>query len=428
MAPPRRINVTWASASVERRGLISQSAASFATGVVVSALGLVSGIVAARSLGPTGRGSVAILQIVVATGAVLGGLGLPDAIIYFANRRSLSANELMAQLARTALVASAAIAALAAGATAAIWHLLRIKNAWPFAAYCLIIVPQVQLALAIGSLRAQGRAVAWNLVRLGMALTWLAAVAVRRGGVSGVLEVHVGLTMLLYLAVRRSVTIGEAQRSRQQSLSIREALHYGAPSALIGLPVLINSRVDQVIVAANASVGASGVYAAAAGLATGAFLMPQSVAMAIFPATAKGSLSSARSNGRFVRYAFACCILLSLAYGLACRFSWSLLFDSRYSAGRTVVLPLSVAWGIAGFNSIMEESLRGQGRSRVPLLSQIVCAGATIFFVLLLSRSGGIFGASIGSLIGFLFGTVLLVLIARSASVNPNAGGKHLAV
>ena len=72
---------------VAARPTVTRSIAETAfTNVVLGALGVATGVIAARWLGPEGRGELAAIQIWPTTLVSLAMIGLPDAVIYFSAR------------------------------------------------------------------------------------------------------------------------------------------------------------------------------------------------------------------------------------------------------------------------------------------------------------------------------------------------------
>jgi O-antigen/teichoic acid export membrane protein len=427
-APALPIDKPRRTAVFRGRELASASAVSFLVGAATSALGLLCGVVAARRLGTDGRGKIAIVQIVVAASVVLGGLGLSDAIIYFAKSQSLNVRSLYLRFERLVCLGGAALTGAAMLVTAALWAVLGLHSMRTAVLYCLIVLPYAQMMLIGGALRASGRSAAWNVTRLVTTLTWLASLALPRSTTfSAVLQAHAALMTLAWLALRRLIVSSKvSQGAPTTSLVSKAALRYGAPSALIGLPVLLNGKVDQIVVAGMRSIDSAGVYAAAAGLAAGAFLFPQSVALILFPAVASGRIGTQAHTKRIVRVGMPLCLAVGVLYGVAGYVAWPHLFGGRFAAGRLPVITLSVAWALAGFNSILEETFRGFGRSRTPLVTQWVSAVSSLVLAAGLTRFFGLGGAAAGSLGGFAAGTLALLFTIRrhshSTDVEPNEG------
>ena len=412
---------TTAKTSARRSGLFADSVVCFAVGIAASAVGLASGVVAAARLGPDGRGQVALLQIVVAASIVLGGLGLPDAIIYFTKSQFLDVRSLYLRFERLVCLAGLVFSFTAICVTAVLWRALDLTGLRTVVPYCLIVLPQAQIILLIGALRAAGRGYAWNSVRFVAAVCWLVAVAVPGvTSVRAVLQVHAILITAAWLLLRRLVAGGRSSKaSRVPRSTILAALRFGAPSALIGLPALLNGKVDQIVVAGARSIDAAGVYSAAAGLAAGAYLLPQSVALVLFPAVASGRLGGGAQTKRLIRIGLPLCVFVGTAYAVIGYVAWPHLFGARFAAGRLPAVTLSLAWSLAGFNTMLEETLRGLGRSRIPLLTQSISAVSTMLIAFELTRLWGIGGAALGSLAGFATGTfALLVSIRRVYSIG----------
>ena len=98
------------SIPVRRTSVAGSAMGIIGSTIVTLAIGYVASIVLARSLGPSGRGLVAVIQSDVVLVVALAGLGTPTAITYFASRRE----RIQPALSGFALIYAGGLAALAA--------------------------------------------------------------------------------------------------------------------------------------------------------------------------------------------------------------------------------------------------------------------------------------------------------------------------
>src|SRR4051794_34904218 len=82
------------------------------TNGLLGALGIVTGVIAARWLGPQGRGELAAIQLWPSLFASLAMLGLPDAVIYFSARHPSQSRRFLVTAGLLAFVVAPVFAAV----------------------------------------------------------------------------------------------------------------------------------------------------------------------------------------------------------------------------------------------------------------------------------------------------------------------------
>ncbi|HEY2638093.1 MAG TPA: hypothetical protein VGI54_11925, partial [Solirubrobacteraceae bacterium] len=92
--------------------VVRLTAGSALVGVVAQAILFVSGVLAARLLGPTDRGHLALLYLIPLVLTLVGGLGVPAALPYFISRDLASARRVVRRIAPLVVAQLAVIAAL----------------------------------------------------------------------------------------------------------------------------------------------------------------------------------------------------------------------------------------------------------------------------------------------------------------------------
>jgi O-antigen/teichoic acid export membrane protein len=86
------------------QGMRWSAVLSLASGTINQLALLVTGILAARALGPDGRGTQALLTLLPFVLSQVGTLGLPTAVVYFAGTSGVSSRSLARLLRRPAAV------------------------------------------------------------------------------------------------------------------------------------------------------------------------------------------------------------------------------------------------------------------------------------------------------------------------------------
>lgn len=253
------------------------------SGFAVFALAFVTGPILARSLGSSGRGSVA--AVVVPT-QILGWLlmfGIPQATAYLARVRD-----------RRHLIMSSWLFTAAVGVpiVAVVWPFVpRFLSQHPpvtvgyFRAFLVASLLVLPFTAAIDHLRGVGRVTAFNVFRLLQYL--LNTVLLTVLFVSDRLDLRVALLAGLVANVTAwLVTIGATRSWPGRGFSRRvfgEQLHYGRRVWIGTLSAMVVARFDQVLMVGLVEPGALGLYVVAATAAQITGPIGQGVALSLLP-------------------------------------------------------------------------------------------------------------------------------------------------
>src|SRR5215831_967460 len=136
------------------------------TNMFLALLALLSGVIVARLLGPTGRGELAAIQtwpLFIGTVAML---GLSQAVVYFSSRKPQEAGAYFGSA--VAGFSLAAMPFLIAGYLLMPWLLASQTKAvvWTARCYLLIVPFGMLLALSFCPLQGRGDLHIWNILRL----------------------------------------------------------------------------------------------------------------------------------------------------------------------------------------------------------------------------------------------------------------------
>ena len=390
-----------------------------ATNAVLAVIGLLTGVLAARLLGPDGRGHLAAAQSVGSVVGWIGTLALGEALVLFVARGICPP---MIALRTVTLVAMAPTAALVTAAWLMMPMLLAGQPEAVAAgrAYAFFGLPLVLLGFPIALVRSLQRYGLWNTLRLLAPLCWLTALLfftlTRNTGVASLVVTFVALQMLLvpvvwFLAGRQDRT----SRGVDFTL-VKPMLRFGTPLFLATLPQVVNLRFDQLLIANLAAADQLGLYAVSvswAGLglplmaAIGSVLFPRLAAMDRRPAAA----ALARSS----RAGVVIAVVIGVASAVSAPALVPTLFGRSFAVPFALPLVLAASTSLLGLNDLLEEGLRGLGESRSVLQAELVGLTMTAPLLFILVPRFGITGAALASLAGY---TTITATLARRIGVG----------
>jgi O-antigen/teichoic acid export membrane protein len=389
------------------------------TNIFIGAEGMASGIIAARLLGPRGRGQLAAIQTFSGFAVTLAILGMTEAVVYYSARDTQRAGSYVSSAGLIALIASPPILLLAYFLMPL---MLAAQSAEVISAgrwYLLMAVVFALVAVPANSLRGRGDFVAWNAIRLVPNILWIGLLAmgwyfsVRNAWVLTNLNIVVqGLFFfpVAYIVVKR---IGGSFKPvpREWGGMVR----YGFPCALTSVPQLLNLRLDQIAMAALIPAKELGEYAVAAAWSAAVIPLLNALGNVLLPALAsRADLGDsgprlAQATRLAAVLALAGCVVLMALTPLAI----VLLFGERYRAAIPSALVLVPAGTFLALNFVLQEGLRALGHPYAVLWSEVTGLLITVAGLMLTLGPLGIMGGAISSLGGYFTVTVALVYNTR---------------
>lgn len=274
-------------ANILRRPL----ATTLASSGLVQALGLATGVVLARGLGPAGRGELGTIVLWPSVLAALAILGIPDAISVLTARRDLSTGDAI----RSALPMVGLLAVLGMAGAAAVESVVNAgmdSTSRSDAGLYLSFVPLNIVTLTfVGALSGNRQFGAMNAVRLSVSVVAaiglpLLAMAARLTVTTAVLTYLVANVIALSLALgfflrRPGSLVGHSSRP-----AARRLLDFGARSQAGVVAGLLGQTLDQLAISALLPPVDFGQYLAAVTLAGGAGLISATITTVLMPTVA----------------------------------------------------------------------------------------------------------------------------------------------
>jgi O-antigen/teichoic acid export membrane protein len=393
---------------------------------VIALLGLVTGILSARLLGPRGRGELAAIQNTPNVIATLAMVGMPDALAYFSARESEQASRYLGTASALSLAGSIPFMLVAYFAMPMLLQAQR----WTIvtgARWYLLIAPIWAMAgMLPHAVRGTGDFDAWNAMRIMLpicgvwvlACSWISGHATAEFVASGYLVTYAILFAPWFWLIRRRIH----GSLLPDFAKIRPMLGYGLPCLGTGLPQLLNLRLDQILMAALLVPRNLGLYVVAVSWSSAALPLLSSVGAAILPsvASAESRTVAIERFSQGVRMAFLLAVLSSTILLIATPFAIVRLFGAEYRPAIPAAQLLLPAAGLLGINFAFQESLRGLGFPYAALQAEFWGLLVTALALVALLPRLGILGAALASLFGYSTVTASLFLSATNiAGISP---------
>ena len=422
IAPWQRLRLRRASA------LVADTLFTAGTNIVLAVLGLASGILAARLLGPHGRGELAAIQTWPSVVATLAMLGMPEATVYYTARDHSAAGRYLGSGILVALISSIPFMLMAYLAMPLLLHAQAPAIVWAGRWYLLLVLIYALVGMMLHPLRGRSDFAHWNALRLGPNVLWISVL-----GVAWAFSLAtptfvaagnlVALALLLFpfgLLVTRRVP-GPFTPDLQK---LPPMLHYGLPCMMTGVPQMLNLRLDQMLMAALLPPHLLGLYVVAVAWSGAAAPLLSAVGAVTTPAVASAAdrAQGARRMAAAARGTAVLALVLCMALAVLTPFAIVILFGEGFRASISAALVLLPAAGVLGFSFVLQEGLRGLGRPYAVLKAELTGLVVTGLALAAMLRPMGIIGAAIASLLGYSTTMAsLLFCIQRYAGVPATA-------
>lgn len=387
----------------------------FATNVLLAGLGFVTGVLAARLLGPEGRGELAAIQMWPSFIASIAMLGLPEALVYFSARDPDRAGQYLGSAMSLAFLSS--IPFMAAGFV----FMPLLLSAQPdsivkAARWYLILVPLFTLVgLPYHPLRGKQDFIRWNALRLLPNLGWLVVLCfafihklAEPGFLAGAYLVMLGILFIPVMIVVLRRIPGPYQ---PQCVLWRPMAAFGLPSVASSLPQMLNHRLDQMVIAAFLPSHSLGLYVIA--VAWGNTISPllSAIGIVAFPKIAGEQKISRQIE--ILAQTTRLAVFFSLLFGglLSIITPWvlPLVFGDKFQQAVPVALIMVIAGVFWGLNLVLEDGLRGLGQPNLILFAEVSGVIISIIGLIIMLPKFGIMGAAMASLFASCSITVVLI-------------------
>jgi O-antigen/teichoic acid export membrane protein len=368
---------------------------------------LITGLIAARSLGPAGRGELA--AIVVWTNVLLyaGTLGLPEAVAYFA------AADRGAR-ARIWITGQAGALALGVAVTIIGWWLIGIAmydspvRAEATRWFLVFFAVPCLGSLCAGSWLQGAGFVHWfNVSRSSVHVVNAAGMVVLAA--FGATRVEYFAAVLL---VGNAVgwLVGAALGLRAQAFARRPSRDLAARMLQYGIRVQMGNwsnaasvRLDQLFLSIFASAASLGLYVVAVTYANVLMVIAGSASLVMLPRIVRQHHSGTAREclEPWYRRVFWTTVAGATVMGVSALYVVPLLFGSSFVGAVPLVLLLVPATIVLGMNLVLSTAFRGVGRPDVASKAELAGLVVTCVGLAVLLPRYGVYGAAVASLVAY---------------------------
>jgi O-antigen/teichoic acid export membrane protein len=385
---------------------------------LILALGILTGILSARMLGPVGRGEYAAVVIWPLAIATVLSLGINQAVAFNVGRRAFTISEVT-----TAIL----VIGLAQSILSVVIGVLVVPHA--LAKYSpeirhlgilfVLLTPALILGVYTGNLF-QGKQdlLRFNFIRVTAPFTYFAILVTVYFVHRGTLRSVVFSTLGGYVAtlVLGSAMVWTILRPRLQwnVLAIPRLIDFGYRTQIGGLATYVNQRIDQMVLSLFVPPRQLGLYAVAVTLSTAVTVFPQAAGIVTFSRGSSQHFEDAKSTigisfrASLIWLLLSCSALYAVS-PLLIRLVFGSAFEGSILACR-ILLPGAL---MIGLNQVLYNGANALGRPGLPSCAEGVSIAVTGLGLYVLVPRYGYIGAAIVSSVAYTVSFLVMLALAH---------------
>lgn len=351
------------------------------TGFTSEGAFVVSGVLAARLLGVTDRGVLALLLLFPAVIVYAGGLGMPPAVTYYVARGGVSLGDLWRVVSRPLVVQVVVLTLLQAAIVGVLAHL---NQTVPLSAGAVAVagVPALLgLQYSLAALQGLKRFKPFNALRLLRAGVYALLVVVLFVGAVADVEAVVAAWVIAAavpaaigaVLVRREL---RNARSRTSTVSVRlgEVVSFGLRGLVSTASPTETFRIDQAVVGLFLSPYALGLYVVGIAFTNFSRILGLNLGMVAYPTLASQPNLNERRRVSVLFLLIATVLLGTVSLGLvaAAPLLVPMLFGPDFEPATTITRLLLIGGFFWGLRRVLSEIARGLGRPGIGSWAEVV--------------------------------------------------------
>ncbi len=396
----------------------------FITRIATFLLGLPTGIIIARVLGPQGKGIYSLVVLVPALLYQLGNLGLGAANIYFTGSKRFSLTDITSNSLVFGLAVGVFLPILFIPAYELFLHPF-FKDVEPILIYLILLsVPFSFISIYFRQiLLAKFKIKEFNLLNVLQAVLVLAGVALL------LLLLNKGVFALVLLSIFipaimlgfSSFLVSKLTKLRflLKTNILKESLNYGVKAHLANIFTFLNYRLDMLLVSYFIGATQVGFYAIAVGIAELVWLISNAVQTILFPKVASSDLSQSKEiSATLGRHTLFLSFLACLGLAIIGKLAIDIVYGSAFLPSFTPLLILLPGILALSLGSVPAAYLGGVGR---PIFAMYASLGSLIVNIglnLVFIPKWGIAGAALATTISYTLMTLIVLVPYLKMSQN----------
>ena len=423
------MNMKWVQSITTKNAFFKHTILTLSGRSIFTILGVVTGIITARILGPQGKGELqaVILWPQVLTWVCSMGMGWANVYLFAkepGQRSKLLANSFFAALAFGLvgiLVGEAIIPKLLSGYPEHIVLLLR-----TFLLFVpLLLFSSLLQGLFQGCQNFVFYNIMWVLPNLLYAFSLIVLLLLAKLTVESAIYswmwIHVVTLLLKLWLVSRIVPL-----SISPSLSIfKQTLNYGIKSHIGDISYILSNNLDQMFVIPILSPLEFGIYSVAVRMSRTIVLIPEAIMAVLIPeASRRTSKDAGNLTLWLIQLSFVVITILCVLLFIIAPYLIEFLFGGRFLGTIEPFRILLVGSVFLGMGSIVDGGLKGMGRPLQVSYANWICIAVLALSLSILVPLYGTTGAALSYNLGFLSRFIVLLMMFRKE--QPISIGKLL--
>lgn len=380
----------------------------FLTSIGIQALGVTTGIVVARSLGPLDRGHVALILLIPLILGYVGDFGVDRAATYFSARNE----EDHGTIASSLLLIAALETVPATGIAIALSMLVlqgQTSDIRQVGLIATVIVP-LSILSRFGQSQLQGRmkirqlSISRSIEPLGYLFLLFSFATVAQLSVTTVVAAKL-LAQTGVIGLSWGWVIADVSLKKPEFQLVRSLLSYGARGYLTKLSPTDSLQLDQWVVGLTLGARELAFYVVGLSILGPARIVPTSVNMLVFPMLAQG-------NGKdpdvrwLARVGVGLSLTIALALTLSVEHAIPILFGDEFRPAIGPARILALGSAFLAIRELMVAALYGHGKPKWASEVQLVSTSALIPSLFILPPILGVNGAAIAVVLSYVAGTI----------------------
>jgi O-antigen/teichoic acid export membrane protein len=360
-------------------------AQTFAATIAIRCFGAVSGILAARFLGPTGRGELAVIIFLPLVLTSVGELELPRSLAYEVSKQSEVPPQVVASGFWLAVVLGGVQSIVLAVALP--FYLPADKLHLLFASrWFMVYLPAAYITFALTGIdQGRGRFGRFSFFLTLPTALYVAAILLICGpGRISPMTFAVGILAgtVLTAIVRSAVDWNVLSRTMPDWTTTRRLLRRGFDYYLPAIASFLLARCDMFLIVRLVPTEAIGLYAVAQAISIGQIGAISPFVQVGFAAVAGQAEpdQALKIMARHFRLAALAAIVVGLAAAVATPWGIRLFFGARFIGATTATFLLIAATALWGMAQVLDQGLRAASHSRPGIFSNLL--GAIVVFAL----------------------------------------------
>jgi O-antigen/teichoic acid export membrane protein len=404
------------SLSPARRAMLN----TLAIGLLVQGIIAISGVLAARILGPEDRGHLALYTLVAVIFVELGGLGLPAAMTYRIAKDPSEARGVVRTLAPTVGAQVVLLVIIQSALMVVLFSSNPSHVVFLAALVSLALVPSMfAQRYGLGILQGQQRFTWFNILRLAAPTIYSAGIlALFLAGRHSLLAVTAGFVAGNILAGAWALTValkGLPAALNHRRPSVRPMLRFGVKGMLGASNPIETFNLDQAVVGLALSPAALGVYVVGVAFTNLPGFVAKSIGLVAYPQVASQTTASDTRRTVWRYFWFNLALGLAMIVPLEFLSGWlvPLVFGHQFRGAIPITRILLVSAFFLAGRRVLSDGLRGAGFPGLGSVAEISTWFVLVPLLPLFVTLGGAQGVAFALVIASSFALLLLMVLGH---------------